>query len=137
MDFDEKLDISSLSKAYEAFSKVLSQSGELEENYYEVYRAAIIQNFEFSFELCWKLMQRWLKKDDTHAVDRTLNKKDIFRLAHAKGLIHDTEKWFEYLNARNRTSHTYDENIADAVFKVAQDFYYDFKDFLETMETRT
>ena len=137
MDFNEKLEISSLLKAYEAFSRVLSQSGELEENYYEVYRAAIIQNFEFSFELCWKLMQRWLEMDDSRAVARTLNKKDLFRLAHTKGLIHDAEKWFEYLNARNRTSHTYDENLADSVFKTAKDFYYDFKCFLDEMEKRT
>jgi nucleotidyltransferase substrate binding protein (TIGR01987 family) len=131
-----KLDLTPLTKAFEAFSGVLSRSGELEKDFYDVYRSAVIQNFEFSFELCWKFMRRWLEIEDLSEVDRTLTKKDLFRLAHKSGLVDNAEKWFEYLSARNRTSHVYDEDIADEVFMLAKDFYPDFKKFIRELEKR-
>lgn len=133
---DNKLNILPLQKANEAFSNALAQAGELEEKHHEIYRAAIIQNFEFSFELCWKFMRRWLENEDRSEVERILTKKDLFRLAEKRGLIQDSARWFEYLNARNRTSHIYDEIVAEEVFKVAKGFFPDFRDFVAQLEKK-
>jgi nucleotidyltransferase substrate binding protein (TIGR01987 family) len=133
---ENKLDISPLKKALDAFSKALSQSDKLEEEFYEVFRAAIIQNFEFSFELCWKFMRRWLEMDDLSAVERMHSKKDLFRLARERNLINDSEKWFTFLDARNRTSHIYDEEVAEEVYLVAKGFHFYFKAFVVELEKR-
>ncbi|MBI3018618.1 MAG: nucleotidyltransferase substrate binding protein [Deltaproteobacteria bacterium] len=50
------------------------------------------------------------------------NVKDIFREAGKQGFIDKVESWFEYLEARNLTSHTYDEAIADKVYARAKEF---------------
>ena len=130
------LDITSLLKARKAFFDVLAQSDKLEKEFYEVFRAAVIQNFEFSFELSHKFMRRWLEFDDIAEVQGILNKKELFRIAREKGLITDTLKWFDYLNTRNKISHVYDENIAEEVFKIAKHFYVDFESFIKALEMR-
>jgi nucleotidyltransferase substrate binding protein (TIGR01987 family) len=33
------------------------------------------------------------------------------------GLIDNPEKWFEFILARNKTSHSYDEDIAEEVYQ--------------------
>jgi len=130
------LDITPLKNAVAVFSRSLALSEKIEPEFYEVYRAGIIQNFEFGFELCWKFMQRWLKADDPKEVNGIFTKKDLFRLAFERELIRDPLKWFEYMNARNRTSHIYDEAVAEDVFKVAKTFYPDFEDFIRELEKR-
>ena len=52
------------------------------------------------------------------------NVKDIFREAGKQGLIDQVESWFESLEARNLTSHTYDETIADVRKKIKYDILY-------------
>jgi len=133
---ETQLDITPLKKANEAFSRALALSGKVEKEFYEVYRAGIIQNFEFGFELCWKFIRRWLEADDPKEVDRALTKKDLFRIAHERGLIRDVEKWFVYLNARNRTSHIYDEMVAEEVFSVTLEFHLDSMFFTQELEKR-
>ena len=136
MNFDEKLDISALINASKAYSKPVSEAGELDEKFYETYRSAMIKHFEVCFELCWKFMQRWLKYEELAAFEASYSKKDIFRLAHRKGLISDAMLWFEYLDIRNRTAHTYDEKTAEEVFSMSKKFFHDFKRFIVEMEKR-
>lgn len=37
-------------------------------------------------------------------------------------VIDHVEKWIEFLNARNLTSHTYNESTANEVYAIAKDF---------------
>ena len=34
------------------------------------------------------------------------------------GLITDPNRWFSFIEAKNKSSHTYDEEIAEKVYKV-------------------
>ena len=85
-------------------------------------RDAAIQRFEYTFELSWKVLKRYFKINNNLEI---FNVKDIFREAGKQGLIGKVEKWFEYLEARNLTSHTYDENIAEKVYTKAKEFEKD------------
>jgi hypothetical protein len=38
------------------------------------------------------------------------------------GLIKDPEVWFEFLDVRNSTSHTYDVNVLDQIFSLLPRF---------------
>ncbi len=49
-------------------------------------------------------------------------KKDLFRIAARNGLIDNPQAWFQYNEARNLTSHTYDEGNAETVFRKAVEF---------------
>jgi nucleotidyltransferase substrate binding protein (TIGR01987 family) len=137
MDVNSRaLDIEPLKNAYSSFMEALAEAPFLEENYYKIFRAAIIQNFEFSFELCWKFMRRWLEVEEKGEVDAMYTKKDLFRIAHRKGLISDSVLWFTYLDARNETTHAYDEIKADKVYTIAKDFITEFAYFIRELEKR-
>lgn len=101
----------------------------------EVIRAGVIQNFEFTYELCWKFMQRWLKDNQNReeaGLPRT--RKELFRMAARYELIKDPLPWFEYGDARNLTAHTYNEDKAEIVFKQAVQFVDDARYLLEQLE---
>lgn len=86
-------------------------------------RDACIQRFEYTYELCIKLIKRYIEQEMplSENVDR-LNYRDLIRVAFEIGLIQDIEKWFQYREARNLTNHTYDENKAQAVYQVLPEF---------------
>jgi nucleotidyltransferase substrate binding protein (TIGR01987 family) len=75
-------------------------------------RDAVIQRFEFCWELAWKALKLRLQQLGVEA----LNPRDIFREALSNGLIHDGNGWSEVQKKRNLTSHTYDEKLADEVY---------------------
>ncbi|HEX7648088.1 MAG TPA: nucleotidyltransferase substrate binding protein [Noviherbaspirillum sp.] len=75
-------------------------------------RDAVIQRFEFCWELAWKSLRLRLQQLGIEA----LNPRDVFREALSAGLIHDGNGWSEAQKKRNLTSHTYDEKLADEVY---------------------
>lgn len=108
-----ELNISFFEKALKSLSEALKAPKT------KMNRDATIQRFEYTFELSWKFLKRYLKLNNNIDV---FNLKDIFRDAGKQGLIENVEKWFEYLEARNLTSHTYDENTAEKVYEKAKEF---------------
>jgi nucleotidyltransferase substrate binding protein (TIGR01987 family) len=48
--------------------------------------------------------------------------KSCLRIAAELGLITNLEDWFGYLEARNLIAHTYNEDLADKVYKTAVKF---------------
>ena len=135
-----KLDISSLIKAYESFSNALKTASILESDYSEIFyskefaRAAVIHNFGYTYELAWKMMKRYIEMEDRNI--KILSRKDLFRIAGEKELIHDFHKWVDFHEARNKTSHTYDEDTAEEVYIIAKEFEEYVKDFISTLKER-
>ncbi|MBL0129592.1 MAG: nucleotidyltransferase substrate binding protein [Flavobacteriales bacterium] len=95
-------------------------------------RDGAIQRFEYTYEFCWKLMKRHLEWTGTLDSYR-LSKKDIFRQAVRGGLISDPERWFLHHEARNESTHAYDENIATKVFGNIGAFAKDAHELLENL----
>jgi len=89
----------------------------------EELRDACIQRFEYCFELSWKIITKVLQEiTQDYSFIASLSKKNLFREAGRKGLIHDVEQWFIYLEMRNLTSHTYNEDIAKKVYSEISSF---------------
>jgi nucleotidyltransferase substrate binding protein (TIGR01987 family) len=88
-------------------------------------RDGVIQRFEIAMDLSWKLTARVLR--DVYGVQSTdiLTKKDIFRQAAKCHLLDDPEAWFGHYEARNDTSHMYDNLIAEQTFARARMFLAD------------
>ena len=82
----------------------------------EFSRDSVIQRFEYTFELCWKYLQRVLEADRP-SEDPSI--KGILREAAKQNLIQDLDLWFKFHESRNLTSHTYNENTAQEVYNVA------------------
>lgn len=133
------LDLSSLRKAICSFDssvRVVSLNEKVEQDIKYTLRAGVIQNFEFTYELSWKFMKRWLKNSLGSSYVEGVSRKELFRLASESGLINDVLKWMEYHDARNETSHTYEEKTAEDVFKIAKIFLNDAKKLLEVLESK-
>ncbi len=103
----------------------------------EELRDAVILRFEYTYELCWKMLKRQLEEESPHpsAVD-ALSFRDLLREGAEKGMIRCVEDWFIYREQRNITAHTYDENKAISVYNTALNFLPDARDLLNELEKR-
>lgn len=97
-------------------------------------RDGVIQRFEITMDLSWKLLQRALKAYFQVNEAELLSKKDIFRQGAKFQLLNDTERWFAHYDARNQTSHIYDNAVAEATFVRAKLFVVDAAQLLAKLE---
>lgn len=137
-----KLDLSSLRKAIESLEKTLKVAENkelaagLDDDAKDAIRAGGIQNFEFTYELCWKFMRRWLGINVGSTYVDGVTRRELFRLSAENRLISDVEQWMEYHDARNETAHTYNEDTADDIFETSRIFLADAKKLLEALKER-
>ncbi len=137
------LDLSSLEKAIQSLENALTVShdiafiAKLSDTQVNTIRAGVIQNFEFTYELCWKFIQRWLRENvPISEVEFPRTRKELFRLAARHGLIEDPLPWFDYGDARNIIAHTYDETKSKVVYDAATHFINDAIDLWKRLATK-
>lgn len=107
----------------------------LSQDQQEIIRAGVIQHFEFTFELAWKILKRYLDHYSPERIDFLTN-RDLFRVGFEQGLIQDVKAWFNYLEKRNLTRHAYQQTIAAQVYEICGRFLDDVNYLLEQMEKR-
>lgn len=127
----EKLNLNSLANAIKQLEVGLEEARLNPKS--EIIRDGVIQRFEYSMDLSWKLLQRYLRAVAQIDEASIRTKKDIFREAARLKLISDAEAWIWHYNARNDTSHTYNANIAKSVYERAKLFLPDAKALLESL----
>lgn len=136
------LDLASLRKSVVALNAVLGKSDDaafmrgLDEIARNAIKSGVILHFEFTYEFCWKFMKRWLETNVSPTAADGVTRRELFRQAAEQRLIGDVERWMRHHDARNRTSHTYDPEIAESVYLAAHDFAPDAKAFLEALTAR-
>ena len=137
----EKLDISSLIKTYASYSNALKTAGILETEYSEeifyieeVARASVIHHFEYVYELSWKMMKRFMEIEEGRITGFT--NKELLRKAGELELIDDFHQWRKFHKARNLSSLTYDEKIAEQVYKTVKEFDIYAKNLISTLEEK-
>ena len=74
----------------------------------EIERAGLIQFFEITFELSWKLLKDYLEEEGF----TVKTPRQIIKQAFQAEFISDGDVWLSALNDRSLTVHTYDENTA-------------------------
>ncbi len=102
----------------------------------DILRDSVIQRFEYTFELSWKMMKRWLENNLSAEHVDGVSRKELFRIAAEHQLIDDPLAWFKYHEARNQTSHVYNQALAEEIFNVAVDFYKSAAAFYKKIEKR-
>ena len=94
-----------------------------------VQQQGLIQSFEFTHELAWKVLKDYL---EYQGVAEIVGSRDASRLAFQNSLVLDGEVWMQMIAARNQTSHTYNLKIAQAVVEsILSQFYPAFKQLAE------
>ena len=86
----------------------------------DIEKAGIIQYFEISFELSWKLMKDYL----LYLGYDVNSPRESIKRAFSIGLIDDGEEWLNALVDRNLTVHTYNQEQADEIYKKIANVYY-------------
>ena len=77
-------------------------------------RDGVIQRFEFTTELAWKTIREYLLTENVMDIN---SPKSVMREAYNNNLITDDDGWIQILQDRNSTSHIYDEDDANEVYK--------------------
>ncbi len=76
-------------------------------------RDSAIKRFEFTVELAWKCVQKFLREQEIIC----RSPKECLKEAFKFGLIEDDPRWLEMFEDRNLTVHTYNETTAEEVYE--------------------
>jgi nucleotidyltransferase substrate binding protein (TIGR01987 family) len=74
----------------------------------KIYTMALIQAFEMTFELGWKILKDYLE----YSGIMVNTPRDSIKEAFKMNFINDGQGWIEMMEARNKTVHTYKEEFA-------------------------
>ncbi len=80
----------------------------------------LIQCFEFTHELAWKVMKDYA---EYQGMTEIFGSRDAIRHALRFGLIND-EQWMQTISDRNVTSHQYDDDTAKRIVDNIINMYY-------------
>lgn len=117
------------------YEKALSQLQKFidKENLNELEEQGLIQAFEFTHELAWKVMKDYFEYQGNTAI---MGSRDACREAFQMGLIQDGEMWMEMIASRNMSSHTYNlETAVEIRDKIIQHYFDLFIAFRDKMQT--
>ncbi|KKS68591.1 MAG: Nucleotidyltransferase substrate binding protein, HI0074 family [candidate division TM6 bacterium GW2011_GWE2_42_60] len=98
----------------EALVKMEAQ-GEISD--YELIRDSVIQRFEFTYEMTWRLLRLFLEKVKLVSLDQLTSPRQIFRVAAQVNILSsaDLKIVSDIIEDRNKTTHTYDEEVAEEI----------------------
>jgi nucleotidyltransferase substrate binding protein (TIGR01987 family) len=129
------LDLSSFHRALASLDRAAVRAVGAPED--EELRDAVIQRFEYTYELAWKMLKRHLEQvvPDPARID-TLSFRELIREGAERGIVAEPEPWFEYRHQRNLTSHAYNSAAAQLVFQTALGFRDAARALLAELERR-
>ena len=99
---------------------IVSEKMDWGEEVDELLQEGLIQRFEYTHELAWKVMKDYAEYQGYTDIKGS---RDAFRKAFEMGIINDA-KWMDSIEDRNLTSHNYDDETANEIYKAVVDEYY-------------
>lgn len=115
-----------LGKAVDIVSSQMEEDEEID----ELLEEGLIQRYEYTHELAWKVMKDYAEYQGITGLGGS---RDAIRQTLQFGLI-DSPNWMRSISDRNLTSHQYDEDTAQEIIKNITDIYYPlFVKFEKTM----
>jgi nucleotidyltransferase substrate binding protein (TIGR01987 family) len=131
-----KLDFSSLRNALarlkEGYQRYQSDISDIQ------IRDGLIQRYEFTYEISHKMLKRHLEMTSANpeAFD-ALPFADLIRTGNEQSLLKsDWSAWKIFREMRAKTSHTYDEDIAQTVVKVIPAFIEEIEFLVQQLDQR-
>lgn len=100
----------------------------------EMVKEGLIQRFEYTHELAWKVMKDYA---DYQGATNISGSRDAIRESLQMNLIDSGEIWIDMMLSRNKTSHTYNDETANEIyFKILKEYYPEFIKFRNTMNAK-
>ncbi len=116
-------------KAYEKLQEFINTDNNSEKD-----QAAIIHAYEYTFELWWKALQKYLENMETideHGPGSTI------RNAFQYGILEDGQKYMDMLRDRNLIAHTYKEAVAKDIYMNIKNFHIKtLKEFVNKFDSK-
>lgn len=107
------------------YEKALSQLQEGIENNgadpINIIKEGIIQRFEFTHELAWKVLKDYLLYE---GIQNVTGSRSTIKEAFKIGLISDGQRWMDMIESRNNTVHTYNEKILEVEYDKIVNHYF-------------
>ena len=100
--------------------EIVSQRVNEDEAVEDLLKEGLIQRFEYTHELAWKVMEDYAEYQGYTDIRGS---RDAFRKAFEMGIITD-KRWMESIADRNLTSHNYDDETAEAIYEAVVNVYY-------------
>ncbi len=130
-----EIDYSPLGKAVQRLKEGLEALSREPEN--TLYRDAVIQRFEFTYGLCASMMERYLAHAATVPPDKKMTFPALIRTASEMGLLGSGwDVWHGFREARNLTSHVYNEEVAQRVVEIIPQFATEAESLFEELAGR-
>lgn len=120
----QKLDIK-IKNFAKALSRLNEALQEMEENRFKP--DVCIQRFEFTYEMCWKMLQAALRERGVIAP----SPREVFEKATKESFIGDSQIWVDMRNDRNDSSNEYNEEKAKEIYKNIPAYAQEFEKVLE------
>ena len=107
---------------FENFNKsyILLDKYSKKEELSELEQAGIIQFFEMTFELAWKVLKDYLEAEGYIVKSPRETIKQAFQIQ----LINDGHIWMEALAVKNLATHTYDEKLVNKLINDIINIYF-------------
>jgi|SRR5665213_1289837 len=117
------------------FNKALKSLQETVEEYREngmseVEKVGMIKYFEMVYELAWNTMKDYYEDQGETGIQGS---KDAIKLSFSRGLITNAKKWFDMVDSRKLSVHTYNHDTAE---QVAEDISETYLDLFIQLQTR-
>ena len=107
----------------DSYQRALAQLAKFidKEKLNELEEIGMIQAFEFTHELAWKLLKAFL---NYRGVENIYGAKDATRQAFSSGLIEEGEVWMQMIKDRSRANHTYNqETVVEIADNIREHFF--------------
>ena len=119
------------SRAFEKFRcAVEGRQRFVEDGYGDIYLDLVVKRFEFTFEMSWKAIKRYL--DFTGLV--CTNPRSCFKEGFTQGLIENEVLWLDMIEMRNRSSHIYNEAEIKGILDKLEDYVFGFKQLFDKLQ---
>ncbi|NOY39913.1 MAG: nucleotidyltransferase [Nitrospirae bacterium] len=108
-----KYSLEKLKKAFKRLDEAVKEASD------ELDRDGVIQRFEFTFEVFWKTIKILLEYEGY----RCAGPRSCLKEAARRGFLQEAEVALDMLEDRNRSSHIYDEAMAEEIFNRIKEVY--------------
>ena len=127
---------SNLKESYETFKTAylkLKEFIETDEGT-EKDRGAIINAYQYTFELWWKTLQKYLQQRE---IIEELGPSSTIRTAIQYEFIDDKQEYMDLLRDRNLITHTYKEDTANYIYQRIKNIYVELlQEFIKEFDKK-